>query len=197
MKLLIAKSMAGLAMAASIACAGSGSGGKGFGIGVVLPMPTGISAKLWTGSNTALDFVVGWSGYRGGYRDNRCYDEGFYKDNRGYCNDVATDWRDYDNRYYRGRNYGWRTFHLHGNYLFHNFTAIRSKERIGLFYGPGIQLEYWRYEEAVLGVRGNFGICWLPRRAPMDLYFEVAPVVNLFPAGFFEVNAGLGTRFYF
>ncbi len=35
--------------------------GKGFGLGVMIGEPTGLSAKLWTGSNNALDFGLGWS----------------------------------------------------------------------------------------------------------------------------------------
>jgi hypothetical protein len=196
-----------LPFAAFIACAtllasAAHAGGRNFGLGVVIPSPTGISAKLWTSGTTAFDFVFGWSGgwgrgYHDGYRDGRCYDDVFYRDHRGYCNDQAYDWRDYDDRYYRGRYYGWRTFHMHMDYLFHNFNAIRSRERFPLFYGPGINLEYYEYDELLIGVRGDFGIAWLPRRAPMDVFLEVAPVVNLFPAAFFNVNVGLGTRFYF
>jgi len=34
---------------------------KGFGLGVVLGDPTGISAKMWSTDNTALDFGLGYS----------------------------------------------------------------------------------------------------------------------------------------
>jgi len=34
---------------------------KGFGLGVVLGEPTGISAKYWLSSGTALDFGLGYS----------------------------------------------------------------------------------------------------------------------------------------
>ena len=60
-----------------------------------------------------------------------------------------------------------------------------------------MSINWWRYEFLELGVRGDFGIAWLPRRAPMDLFLEVAPVVNLFPYPNFDVNVGLGTRYYF
>jgi hypothetical protein len=35
-----------------------------FGLGVILGEPTGLSAKLWTGGNNALDFAAAWS-FRG------------------------------------------------------------------------------------------------------------------------------------
>jgi len=34
---------------------------NGFGLGVILGEPTGISAKYWTSSSTAFDFIVGYS----------------------------------------------------------------------------------------------------------------------------------------
>jgi hypothetical protein len=34
---------------------------KGFGLGIILGEPTGISAKYWTTSSTALDFGLGYS----------------------------------------------------------------------------------------------------------------------------------------
>lgn len=171
--------------------------GRNFGLGVVIGAPTGISAKVWTSGTTAVDFALGWSrGNRdGGYWDSRCYDDGYYRNNPGYCRDQAYDWYDYGDRYDRRNR--WRTFHIHADYLYHNFNAIRGRERFPLHYGPGINLEYWEYEEMLLGVRGNFGISWLPRRAPMDVFLDLAPIVNLFPEAFFDLNVGLGTRFYF
>ena len=34
---------------------------KDFGIGIILGDPTGLSAKLYTGSNNAFDFAAAWS----------------------------------------------------------------------------------------------------------------------------------------
>jgi hypothetical protein len=35
--------------------------GGSFGLGIIIGDPTGLSAKLWTGNNTALDAAVAWS----------------------------------------------------------------------------------------------------------------------------------------
>lgn len=168
------------------------AGGRSFGLGVVMPAPTGITGKLWTSGSTAIDFMVGWNnGYRDGYYDPDCNNPRFYDRNTAYCNDYYYDYGD------RRRHGGYRDFHIHADYLFHNFSAIRSSERFPLFYGPGVSMNFWRSEFLELGVRGDFGIAWLPRRAPMDVFFELAPVLNLFPYPNFDVNVGLGTRFYF
>ena len=34
---------------------------SGFGLGIIVGEPTGISAKLWTTENTALDAALAWS----------------------------------------------------------------------------------------------------------------------------------------
>ena len=33
----------------------------GFGLGLILDEPTGVSAKLWLGSNNAMNFALDWS----------------------------------------------------------------------------------------------------------------------------------------
>ncbi len=176
----------------SIAAIGPSAQGRNFGIGLVLGDPTGLTAKYWTSSTTALDFAIGWSGYwnRYGYYDPACSDGRYYDSHRDYCNRYAYDYRD---RY----GYGWDIFHFHADYLFHNFDLIRATERFPLYYGPGLAINYYDYHFLQVGVRGDFGIAWMPRRAPMDLFLELAPTLNLFPGPDLDVNAGLGARFYF
>jgi hypothetical protein len=182
-----------LSIVIGISLSAQAAGGRNFGLGVVLGDPTGFTGKYWSSSTTALDFNVGWAGYwhgRYGYWDPDCNDAGFYRRNVGYCEDQAYNYR-------REYGYGWRIFHMHADYLFHNFDAIRATERFPLFYGPGLSVNYWNYDFLQLGVRGNFGIAWMPRRAPMDLFLEVAPTMELFPGPDFDVSGGLGARFYF
>jgi hypothetical protein len=173
-------------------CASVQGAGRNFGLGVVLGDPTGFTAKYWTSSTTALDFTVGWAGYwnRDGYYDPDCNSDRFYREHRDYCNDYAYDYRD---RY----GYGWDIFHFHADYLFHNFDAIRSTERFPLYYGPGLAVNYNDYNFLEFGARGDFGIAWMPRRTPLDIFLEIAPTIMLFPGPHFVVNAGIGARFYF
>lgn len=171
---------------------GAWAEGRNFGLGVVLGDPTGFTAKYWTSSTTALDFGLGWSGYwnQSGYYDPACNDGVFYRDHQGYCDRRSYDYRD---RY----GYGWDIFHVHADYLFHNFDLIRATERFPLFYGPGIAVNYYDYNYLQIGIRGDFGIAWMPRRAPMDLFLEIAPTLDVFPGPHLGVSAGLGGRYYF
>jgi len=137
-----------------------------FGIGVMVGEPTGLSAKLWTSSATALDFGLGWS--VGGDRIGR-----------------------YDG-YYDGRS----RVHFHMDYLWHSFDAIRSTERFPLYYGIGGRINSGAGYRNSLAVRGVFGIAWLPRGTTMDVFLEVAPSLQLSPSSGFGMDAALGARFF-
>jgi hypothetical protein len=181
-----------IALLPLLAASAAKAQGRNFGMGLVLGDPTGLSAKYWTSATTALDFAVGWTGYwsREGYYDPDCNNRRFYDTHRNYCDDRAYDYRD---RY----GYGWDIFHFHADYLFHNFDLIRATERFPLYYGPGVSINYYDYDYLQVGFRGNFGIAWMPRRAPIDIFLEIAPTLNLFPGPDLDVDAGLGARFYF
>lgn len=186
------KKWLGILAFASLLAGSAWAQGRNFGVGLVLGDPTGFTAKYWTSSTTALDFGLGWSGYwnRYGYYDPSCNDGRFYNDHRAYCDTRSYDYRD---RY----GYGWDIFHIHADYLFHNFDLIRATERFPLFYGPGLAINYFNYDYLQIGVRGDFGIAWMPRRAPLDFFLELAPTLELFPGPHLDVSAGLGGRFYF
>ncbi len=164
----------------------SAANGK-FGLGFVLGEPTAIDGKYWLSTNTAFDFGIGWgAGYGGYYGD--CNNGQYYNDHSGYCND-----RGY---YYADRN-GFRGLHVHMDYLMHNFNAISGSERFPIYYGPGINLNFWNNIGMQAGLRGVIGIAWMPHTAPVDIFFEIAPVLEVIPATYVDVNAGLGARFYF
>lgn len=145
--------------------------GSGFGLGIVLGEPTGLSAKLWTDQDRALAFGLAWGGLgsRGGY------------------------------------------FHANADYLFHNFTLIPvSKGRLVLHYGPGIRLRSWSNGDSWnngrdrdgnghtrFGIRFPVGLTYLFEGAPVDVFLEVAPALDLIPGTSFDVDGGLGFRYFF
>ena len=138
-----------------------------FGLGIILGEPTGISAKLWTSNRTALDFGLGWS--LGGDRISK-----------------------YDG-YYTGES----RVHFHMDYLWHSFDAIRSSERFPLYYGVGGRINTGAGYKSSAAVRGVLGILWLPRRTPIDVFFELVPALQLAPSTGFGIDAGLGVRYFF
>ncbi|MDO9575046.1 MAG: DUF3996 domain-containing protein [bacterium] len=123
----------------------------GFGLGVIVGEPTGLSCKLWRGSNTAIDGVAAWSFGKGG------------------------------------------ALQLHSDYLFHNFNLI--KDNIPIYYGIGGKIKFAEKSEA--GIRIPLGIDFLLTEAPLDIFFELVPLIGLVPATDFEVNGGIGIRYFF
>jgi hypothetical protein len=140
---------------------------RSFGLGVIIGEPTGLSAKLWTSPVNALDFGLGWS--VGG-------------DRIGNYNGT------YDN--------GART-HFHMDYLWHSFDAIHSVERFPLYYGIGGRINSGAGYDASFAIRGVFGIAWMPRQTPIDIFLELAPSLQLTSSAGFGIDAGFGARYYF
>lgn len=98
---------------------------------------------------------------------------------------------------YDGTYAGRSRVHLHMDYLWHSFDAIESTERFPLYYGIGARINSGGGYQSSAAVRGVIGIAWLPRETPIDLFFEVAPSLQLTPSSGFGVDAGIGGRFYF
>ncbi len=146
------------------------------GFGFVLGSPTALSMKYWLSRNDrALDFALGVDTRR------RCYT----RDGDRFCRDWNEE---YDN------------VHFHADYLFHHF--FRGPEKFAFYYGPGMAFEmYDRYYDNdgdfSAGPRAEFGILWIPRAVPLDVFFEIAPTFYVLGYSDFDINGGLGVRFWF
>ena len=87
-------------------------------------------------------------------------------------------------------------FHLHADYLFHNWSLIRvDRSNIPIYYGIGARLKF--EDDNRFGVRFPVGITFFIREAPIDFFFEIVPILNLAPATDFDLNAAIGARYYF
>lgn len=87
--------------------------------------------------------------------------------------------------------------HLHIDYLFHSFNVFRTSTNIALHYGPGLRLKFREDDNARFGFRGVLGLVWIPRGSKVDVFIEIAPIMDLIPATEFSINGGIGLRFFF
>jgi len=87
-------------------------------------------------------------------------------------------------------------FYLHTDYIFHHRELIQSTDNFIVYYGPGARLKV-RENDSRLGIRGVGGILWIPRNANIDLFMEVAPILDIIPATKFDFAGGIGIRFFF
>lgn len=103
---------------------------------------------------------------------------------------------------------GWSTYHphyddrgsrvhFHMDYLWHSFDSIRSEETFTFHYGIGGRFKDRGGNNGSFAVRGVGGINWLPSELPIDVFFELAPSLELTPATGFAIDGALGARFYF
>ena len=93
-------------------------------------------------------------------------------------------------------NNGSRT-HFHMDYLWHSFEVIHSTDRVPIYYGVGGLIYSGAGYDAALAVRGVFGIAWMPRETPIDIFLELVPTLQLTQSTNFGIDAGIGIRYYF
>lgn len=87
--------------------------------------------------------------------------------------------------------------HIHVDYLWHSMHAINSSGQFPLYYGIGGRVNTGPQYEGSLAVRGILGIVWLPHNTPLDIFIEVAPTLTLISSTGFDIDAGIGARFFF
>jgi len=87
--------------------------------------------------------------------------------------------------------------HFHMDYLWHAFNAISSTERFPLYYGVGGRFNSGGGYDPSFGVRGVFGIAWLPHETPIDVFVELVPVFQITPVTGFGFDGGVGIRYFF
>ncbi len=87
--------------------------------------------------------------------------------------------------------------HIHADYLFHSKDLFNTSENIALYYGPGARLKLVDKGDSRLGFRFDVGLVWVPRNSPVDVFLEIAPLLDIIPETKFSVNGGIGVRYYF
>ena len=140
---------------------------SGIGVGAIAGEPTGISAKKWLNKTRAIDFAAEWSFS------------------------------------------GTATFQFHGDYLFHDYSLLRPeglKGRLPVYTGIGVRLKLKdnngdsngrNARDNVVGVRVPLGVTYLFDDAPVDLFTEIVPIMEVAPDTYFDLSAAFGARFYF
>jgi hypothetical protein len=101
---------------------------------------------------------------------------------------------------------GHDSFQLHADYLIHYFDVVEADDLRGalpVYVGIGgrIRLSEERRrdddENVTLGVRIPFGMTYITASAPVDVFIEFVPILDLVPDTDFDLAAGFGARFYF
>ena len=86
--------------------------------------------------------------------------------------------------------------HLHADYLLHNFDLITVEQgRLPVHFGIGGRVKF--EDDSRFGIRIPVGLTYIFDGAPIDIFFEVVPILDLVPDTDFDLNAAIGARFFF
>lgn len=92
---------------------------------------------------------------------------------------------------------------IHSDYLIHDHELSNSREW-SVYYGLGARLQFKDSDgsgrnssHSIFGLRVPLGVSYLFPDEPMDLFFEVVPILDLSPEVELDLAAAAGLRFYF
>jgi hypothetical protein len=86
--------------------------------------------------------------------------------------------------------------HIHADYLMHNFRLFRIEKGDLVFcYGIGARVK--TEDKTQIGVRFPFGLSYLFEKDPLEIFFELGPIMNLSPKTRFRMTTCVGIRYYF
>ena len=86
---------------------------------------------------------------------------------------------------------------FHADYLYHLDGIIDRHYKMPLYYGFGVRFRIRENKNNSFGIRGVIGLIVYLREAPVDIFFEVAPVFRLLPDTSIDFDIGVGTRYFF
>ncbi|MDP2982554.1 MAG: hypothetical protein Q8O92_04400 [Candidatus Latescibacter sp.] len=91
-------------------------------------------------------------------------------------------------------------FQVQGDFVFHNFSVLKrtfevTKGELPLYYGIGARLRI--QHENQFGLRFVGGVSYIFDNAPVDIFLEVAPIMNLIPSTELDLSAAAGIRYWF
>lgn len=147
---------------------------KTFGLGLMFGDPTGLSGKYFLSSDTALDFGIGGAGWA-----HRYYGTGLQ---------------------------------VHVDHLWHPISLASAEPfELPLYFGIGGRLLTFDYDErpdrrydnvTALGVRVPVGLAFDFNNVPLDIFAELAIIVDFFVNDYYhragiDGNGAIGIRYYF
>jgi hypothetical protein len=88
-------------------------------------------------------------------------------------------------------------FHVHADYLVHDYGVFHvDRGALPLYYGVGARLKV-QNQDPLVGVRVPVGVDYLFAEHPIDLFFELVPILDVTPATRLNLNASVGGRYFF
>lgn len=85
---------------------------------------------------------------------------------------------------------------LQTDYVWHSFNLISvSSGKLPLYYGVGGRIVL--SDDPLVGIRVPVGLDYIFSGAPVDIFLEIVPILDLIPSTDFDIGGGLGVRYWF
>lgn len=88
---------------------------------------------------------------------------------------------------------------IHVDYLYHFYNVFETPN-LPLYLGVGGRIKMKNTEhntDTRIGVRVPFGMSYQFDEAPVDVFLEIVPILDLNPSTSGSINAAIGVRYYF
>ena len=98
---------------------------------------------------------------------------------------------------------GWKTsgdneFHIYSTVIHHFYDVINVPEgKLPLYFGGGLRWIRRQNKDNKFGIRLPVGVEYQFKKLPLGAFVELAPVLNLKPDTEFDLEGGIGIRFFF
>ncbi len=85
---------------------------------------------------------------------------------------------------------------LQADYVWHTFSLIPVREgKLPFYFGIGGRVIF--SGDPLIGARIPIGLDYILANAPLDVFAEVVPILDLAPSTNFNLGGGIGVRFWF
>ena len=84
---------------------------------------------------------------------------------------------------------------LQADYVWHSSLTRASSGELALYYGIGGRIIF--QSDARIGARIPVGLDYQFTTAPIDIFLELVPILDLAPSTNFNLGGGIGVRFWF
>ncbi len=85
---------------------------------------------------------------------------------------------------------------VQADYVWHSYDLIPVESgRLPFYFGIGGRAIF--SDDPLVGARIPFGLDYQFANAPIDIFFELVPILDLVPSTNFNLGGGLGVRFWF
>ena len=89
-------------------------------------------------------------------------------------------------------------FHIHADYLYHNYSLITVEQgELPVYFGFGGRLKIRDNKDDEFGIRFPVGLAYAFADVPVDVFVEVVPILDVVRDTEFDLEGGIGARFYF